>query len=179
MTRTTLRFDRLAAYWRFAERFVLGLSIIMMSLLVMGNVVSRQLFGASWGFTEEIGGLFLIIITFGGLSYAADQRRHISMSAIYDILPPRGQRILTSTIDAVTGLLMLGMAYIALRYVVQIFESGDASSVLRIPMFIVLIIIPLGFLLTAIRYFSSLFTQGLAIPDDVSQRPANIPRAEE
>jgi len=173
------RLNRLATYWRSAERFVLGLSIIMMSLLVMGNVVSRQLFGASWGFTEEIGGLLLIIITFGGLSYAAEQRRHISMSAIHDILPPRGQRILARTIDTVTGFLMLGMAYIALRYVVQIFESGDTSNVLRIPMFIVLIIIPLGFLLTAIRYLSPQFTQRLAAPDDASRQPADTPPAEE
>lgn len=179
MTRGPLRFERLATYWKSAERFVLGLSIITMSVLVMGNVVSRQLFNVSWPFTEEIGGLLLIVITFGGLSYAASQRQHISMSAIHDALPPRGQKVLGRTIDLVTALLMLGMAYIALRYVVQIYESGDTSSVLTIPMFIVLIVIPLSFFLTAIRYLSFLFTQESDTPDDVSRQAVDTPPTEE
>lgn len=172
MTQNHTRIDRLAAYWRSAERAVLGLSIITMSILVIGNVASRHFFNTSWAFTEELGGLLLIVITFGGLSYAAEQRRHISMSALYDLLSPSGQTILARIINLVTALLMLGMAYIALRYVVQISESGDASSVLRIPMFIPLAVIPLGFFLTAMRYLFSLFPKGSRTPDDLSPQPA-------
>lgn len=179
MTHSPARTGRLTTYWRTTERFVLGLSILTMSVLVMGNVVSRQLFGTTWAFTEELGGLLLIVITFGGLSYAAEQRRHISMSALHDLLPPRGQRVLTGLIDLITALLMLGMAYIALRYVVQISESGDASSVLRIPMFLPLAVIPLGFFLTAMRCLSSLFAKGPRTADDPSRQPAAAAPTEE
>lgn len=179
MTHTHTRIDRLAACWKSAEKTILGLSIITMSLLVIGNVASRHLFNASWAFTEEIGGLLLIVITFGGLSYAAEQRRHISMSAMYDLLSPRGQSILARIIDLVTALLMLGMAYIALRYVVQISESGDASSVLQIPMFIPLVIIPLGFFLTSMRYLWSLFAEDSRSPDDLSPHAGDSSTTEE
>lgn len=142
-----------------AERAVLALSILAMSVLVMGNVVSRNLFGASWAFTEELGSLLLIVITFGGLGYAVRRKRHISMTALYDLLPPLKRAVLRRVIAVVSSLVLLIMAYIALRYVLQIAESGDASNVLGIPMFIPLSIIPLGFLLAAVHYLASLFSQ--------------------
>lgn len=168
-----IRPDRLATHWRTAERAVLSLSMITMSVLIMGNVASRQLFNTSWAFAEELGGLLLIVVTFAGLSYAAQQRRHINMSAVYDLLSPRGQRALTRAIDLVTCLVMLAMAYIALRYVIQIAQSGDSTNVLRIPMVIPLSIVPLGFFLTAIRYASSLFTTGTRRRDDPSLQPVD------
>jgi len=177
VTRDGSRRDRLSAGWRSAERAALGLSMIVMSLLIVGNIASRQLFNTSWAFTEEIGGLLLIVITFGGLSYAAEQRRHINMSAVYDLLSPRGQQALTRAIDLVTALVMLAMAYIALRYVIQIAHSGDSTNVLRIPMFIPLIIVPLGFLLTAIRYASSLLASGTRRRDDPSLNPVDTSSA--
>lgn len=142
-----------------AERTVLALSILAMSVLVMGNVVSRNLFGASWAFTEELGSLLLIVITFGGLGYAVRHGRHISMTALYDLLPPRRRAVLRRVTAVVSSLILLIMAYVAQRYVLQIAESGDASNVLGIPMYVPLSIIPLGFLLAAVHYLASLFSR--------------------
>lgn len=140
------------------ERAALGLSMILMSVLVMGNVVSRNVFGASWAFTEELGGILLIVITFGGLGYAVRHRRHIAMSALHDMLPPRGRAALECVIASTSAVVLLLMAYIALRYVLQISASGDTSNVLGIPMSVPLSIIPLGFLLAALRYISWAFS---------------------
>ena len=134
------------------ERAVLGLSVIVMSVLVMGNVVSRNVFGVSWAFTEELGGILLIVITFGGLGYAVRHRRHIAMSALHDVLVPRRRAALERLIASTSAVVLLIMAYVALRYVLQISASGDTSNVLGIPMSVPLSIIPLGFFLAALRY---------------------------
>lgn len=149
------RAQRLTRFWIRAERFALGFCMIAISLLIVGNVFSRQFFGSTWAFTQEIGGLLLILITFGGLSYAAELRRHINMSAVHDILPPKVQFILTRVIRAVTAVLMFVMAYISFRYAIQIYHSGDVTSVLQIPMFIPLMVIPLSFFLTGVRYITA------------------------
>lgn len=142
--------------WETAEHAVLAAAILIMSLLVMGNVVSRNVFGRSWAFTEELGSLLLVVITFGGLSYAVHHGRHISMSVLHDLLPSPRQRLLSRVIAVLSALVMLVMAYISLRYVVQIAQSGDASNVLGIPMAIPLSVIPLGFLLAGVRYLLTL-----------------------
>lgn len=140
------------------ERAVLALSIIGMSVLVMGNVISRNVFGVSWAFTEELGSLLLIVITFGGLGYAVRHRRHISMSALHDMLPPRRRAVLGRVIAAVSALILFSMVYIGSRYVLQIAESGDTSNVLGIPLYVPLSVIPLGFFLAAVRYLIVLFS---------------------
>src|SRR5699024_2301254 len=99
------------------ERAVLGLSVIVMSVLGMGNVVSRNVFGVSWAFTEELGGILLIVITFGGLGYAVRHRRHIAMSALHDVLVPRRRAALERLIASTSAVVLLIMAYVALRYV--------------------------------------------------------------
>lgn len=139
------------------ERTLLALSIIVMSVLVVGNVIARNLFGVSWAFTEEIGSLMLIVITFGGLGHAVHHRRHIAMTALHDLLADRGRVILGWVIAAISAATMLVMAYLGARYVVQIHASGDSSNVLSIPMFLPLSVIPLGFLLAAIRFIADLW----------------------
>lgn len=179
MNTAPTRLQRLTGYWRQAERFVLGFSMIAISVLVVGNVFSRQFFGNTWAFTQELGGLLLIIITFGGLSYAAELRRHINMSAVHDMLPDRAQAILTGVIEIVTAVLMFVMSYISLRYVVQIYGSGDVTSVLQIPMFIPLAIIPLVFLLTGVRYLTSFFGNEPYRPDDSTSTSSDNSLAQE
>lgn len=165
------------------ERTVLALSIIVMSVLVMGNVVSRNIFNVSWAFTEELGSLLLIVITFGGLGYAVRHRRHISMSALHDLLSPGRRAVLTKVIAVISALILLIMAYIALRYVLQIAESGDTSSVLGVPMYLPLSIIPLGFLLAAVRYLAYLRSprgqRESAEPEPGPQRGGAAPAGEE
>ncbi len=139
------------------ERTLLGLSIIVMSVLVVGNVISRNLFGVSWAFTEEIGSLLLIVVTFGGLGYAARHRRHIAMSALYDLLADGGREKLGWVVSAVSAATMLVMAYLGARYAIQIYASGDTSNVLGIPMFLPLSVIPVGFLLAAVRFVTDLW----------------------
>src|SRR5699024_5303981 len=118
---------------------------------------SRNLFGVSWAFTEEIGSLLLIVVTFGGLGYAARHRRHIAMSALYDLLADGGREKLGWVVSAVSAATMLVMAYLGARYAIQIYASGDTSNVLGIPMFLPLSVIPVGFLLAAVRFVTDLW----------------------
>lgn len=150
--------SRLDRWWSRAEQYMLGACMIVMSLLVMGNVVSRNVFNSSWAFTEELGSLLVLVLTFGGLSYASRHRRHISMSVLPDLLPPRQQAVMQALIALVSAAVLSLMAYIGLRYVMQIAASGDTSNVLGIPLYIPLSIIPIGFLAAALQFAILPFT---------------------
>src|SRR5699024_12875097 len=90
----------------------------------------------------------------------AELRRHINLSAVHDLLPVRTRRRLTRVINAVTAALMLGVTYIGVRYVRHIYSSGDVTSVLEIPMYLPLLVLPVGFFLPALRYLSALRAGG-------------------
>jgi tripartite ATP-independent transporter DctM subunit len=60
-------------------------------LVVLGGVVSRYVFNASFSWTEE-GGLWLFtFLIFAVLPIATRRSRHIALNIAVDLLPPRGQ----------------------------------------------------------------------------------------
>ena len=65
--------------WGYLERGILSLTTILMSVMLIGNALSRYIFSKSWGFTEEIGQLAIVVLTFMGLGYAARKSMHIEM----------------------------------------------------------------------------------------------------
>ena len=77
----------------FLEKIVLQVSIISSSVMLITNVIARKVFNHSLTFNEEIGGFFILASTFIGIGYGARMGRHIRMSAVFDLLPSRLQKI--------------------------------------------------------------------------------------
>lgn len=140
------------------EVFVLVASVMTMAIILIGNVFSRQIFNNSWKFAEEVGQFLVVIITFIGTSYAARKGKHIRMSAIYDILPMKGKKILTLIVSAVTSASMFYVTYLSFRYAMSMRELGRVSPALQMPMYLLILFVTLGFFLTAIQYLIILLT---------------------
>lgn len=139
------------------ERWVLSLSIWGIFFVVVGNVFSRWLFRYSWKATEEVGQFLVVALTFIGISYGVRWNRHIQMSALYDALPRVAQRILTVIISAVTAVTYFYLAYLGIKYVQQVEALGRVSPALQVPMYLVMIPIPVGFALGGIQYVRAMF----------------------
>ncbi len=134
------------------EEVILGYSVIIMALILIGNVISRSVFNRSWTFAEEIGQALIIIMTFTGIGYGAKKARHISMSAIFDILPDKGKKIFMYVITSVTSATMFYLAYLAFVYVHKVQMLGRVTPALRIPIYLIYAIVPIGFVLGGIQY---------------------------
>ncbi|MFD2759704.1 TRAP transporter small permease [Lentibacillus juripiscarius] len=139
--------------WSEIEKGILSITTLLMTFMLVGNAVSRYFFSKSWGFSEEAGRLAIVVMTFVGISYAARKGMHIEMSGFYDMMPERYQRVLTIIINIVTTIVMLISTYLSFQYVVHLYQIGEVSSILRIPLYLVMSFIPLGFFLAAVRYF--------------------------
>jgi C4-dicarboxylate transporter, DctQ subunit len=134
------------------EEFVLGYSVIIMAVILIGNVISRKVFNYSWAFSEEVGSTLTMVVTFFGISYAAKKAKHITMSALYDLVSTKYKKIMTTIICGGTCLAMIFVGYYSLKYTLKIHELGRVTPSLRIPMEYIIAVLPLGFLLGAIEY---------------------------
>lgn len=134
------------------EVFVLVACVLTMAIILIGNVFSRQIFNNSWKFAEEVGQFLVVIITFIGTSYAARKGKHIRMSAVYDILPMKGKKVLTLIVSAVTSISMSYVTYLSFRYAMSMKQLGRVSPALQMPMYLLILFVTLGFFLTAIQY---------------------------
>jgi TRAP-type C4-dicarboxylate transport system permease small subunit len=134
------------------ERLLLGGSIIMMSVILIINVLLRLFFSKSLSFSEEIGQILLICVTFIGLSYVTQIGKHVRMSAIFDLFPAKGKKLLSTFIAAVNFFTMLILGYYAVLYTLQVYRTQRVSPALSIPMYLVIAIISLGFFSSAVQY---------------------------
>ena len=146
------------------EWIVLSYGVLIMAVNSIANVIGRFVFNRSIYFSMELNAFLMVIITFMGLSYAARKGRHIRMSAIYDQLPDLGRKILMIVIAIVTAAIMFVLAYYSTSYVHRIYELGKVTPSMRVPLWITLVWVPIGFVMAGIQYTLTVF-QNLRAPE--------------
>lgn len=149
LLRALLLFDRTLGV---IERFIVAGSILFMAFLMSAHVVGNILFGQGIAGTYEITEMLIVVITFVGVGYAARHARHISMSAIYDQLGGRARKALLIVICLGTAVLMFYFSYKSIEYVMAIQDRGRTSASLQIPLWIIYLALPIGFVLAGIQY---------------------------
>ena len=135
------------------EGVMLAVGVILMSINTIAAVISRYVFNNAITYTDELNVIFIVIVTFAGLSYAARNGRHIRMSAIYDALPLKYRKILMVVMTAVTSVLMFFLSYYSYYYIVEVYQSGRILPALGLPVFYIYLWVPVGFVMTGLLYF--------------------------
>lgn len=146
--------------WVEVEKGILSITTILMSLLLVSNALSRYFFNKSWPFSEEIGKMGIIVLTFMGLGYAARQHMHIEMSGLYDLLTPKLKYAFDLVINFGSFIVLAFCSYLGLQYVLHLYDLGQVSTILRLPLYLSMSVIPLGFLLAALQFLRE-FIAGL------------------
>ncbi len=148
-------FHKLGQGVELFESVILSISVLAMASLVIANVFARTFF-SSIHFVEELTELFTILITFTGVSYAVRKARHIRMGAFFDAAPFKIQKIMIFVICVISGVVMFLMATYAYGYMSQARMTGQVTPSLRLPYWIFLIIVPIGFFSAGIQYIRTI-----------------------
>lgn len=134
------------------EGFILAMGVAAMAINTIAAVISRFIFNDALTFTDELNMIFIVVVTFAGLSYAARQGRHIRMSALYDALPRTYRKVLMLCITLSTSLFMFALAYYAYEYILDVYKSGRILPALKIEVFYIYLWVPVGFIITGLQY---------------------------
>ena len=134
------------------ERVIMAVGVILMAVNTIANVISRFIFNHSIIFAEELNSIFILLVTFAGIGYAARHGRHIRMSAISDALPERARKLLMIVITAVTAALMLLLAWYAVQYILSMYTKGRVYPALGIPVYVSYLWVPIGLFVTGVQY---------------------------
>lgn len=134
------------------ESFVLAIGVMMMALNTVIAVISRFVFNDAMIVTDELNQMFIVLVTFAGISYAARQGRHIRMSAIYDALPSSYRKVLMIIMSFSTAIIMFGLCFFSIQYNLGIYENGRMLTTLGIPAYFMYLWVPVGFFVTGLQY---------------------------
>ena len=134
------------------ERAVLGAGILGIATISVSNVFARNFFGGSLPFAEELNQALMVWITFAGVGLGARRARHIRMAAFYDQLRGDARKVCWMAITAGTAALLFALAWLATGYVVTTHEIGGVTPALRLPLWLVYAVAPVGLAIGACEY---------------------------
>jgi C4-dicarboxylate transporter, DctQ subunit len=149
------------------EEFILSFAIILISIMIVGNVIAREIFhSGAFFFAYEVSKFAIIIATFMGIGYAARKGRHISMSAFYDFAPFKVRKVMMIIINFVTAIVMFMMAYYSYSYVMFEYNTGAITTSLQLPRYLMAVFIPIGFFLAGIQFIRNTYVNFTAKAKD-------------
>ncbi|RKD22944.1 hypothetical protein BEP19_11985 [Ammoniphilus oxalaticus] len=141
----------LRAIDRYFEESICIVLFSAMVILTFSQVLSRSVFHLSLGWTEEVSRFMFVWLVYISAAMAAKHRRHIRVELIDQFL----SRHLARWAGLFADLLWIGYAlvvsYQGYLAAVKIWGLGQLSPATQQPMGFVYAIVPLGFLLIALR----------------------------
>lgn len=127
--------------------------LLALICIVMGlEVVARYVFNSSFRWAAELSRFLFIWFIFVGSSYAIVKNTHIRIEAIFSFLPKKLQPHIEFFGNILWFVFSLLIAYLGFDYSINMLSEGtNLSSAMRIPMGIIYIAIPVGYVLMAMR----------------------------
>lgn len=155
------------------EFFLLSFSVMVVTGILIVNSVSRTMFHYGFQSAEEVAQIFILLMTFVGLSNAARKGSHVVMTAILDLVSMKKKKILSTFVSGVTFLFLIFLLYLTWNYVGTVYANGRITSSLSIPLWTIYIILPTGCLMASFQYLLT-FIMNLRDKDIVYVGPEKV-----
>lgn len=124
-----------------------AIAIIVMGIIVITEIVTRNLFGFSFEVSEELGGYIIVGISFLSLPVCQVYRSYHHVQFVQARLSPRMQALSHLLFDILSLLFCLVLLWQLTRFVMSSYHSGDeAPTRLATPLWIPQATMPLGIL---------------------------------
>ncbi|MCF8159069.1 MAG: TRAP transporter small permease [Polaromonas sp.] len=157
------------------EEWIIGLMLAAMTGLTFLQVVMRYGFNSGLSWALELTTVFFAFMIFVGISYGVRVGSHIGVDALVKMMPHNTRRNV-SILAVLLSLLYVGLVLTgASTYVLKMKEVGIEFEDMPIERWQVLIIMPIGFLLTGWRFLQILVglitgkTDSLRLADEAAE----------
>lgn len=157
------------------EEWIIGLMLAAMTALTFLQVVMRYVFNSGFSWALELTTVFFAFMIFVGISYGVRVGSHIGVDALVKMMGHNTRRNV-SILAVLLSLLYVGLVLTgASIYVLKMKDVGIEFEDMPIERWQVLIIMPIGFLLTGWRFLQILVglitgkTDSLRLADEAAE----------
>lgn len=138
------------------EEWIIASMLLGMTALAFIQVVLRYVFDSGFSWALEMNTVFFAFMIFIGISYGVRVGSHIGVDALVRLLPHPHRR-LVSLLTVALCLVYVGFVlYGATIYVSKMMEIGIELDDLPIERWQVLIVMPIGYAMVALRFLQIL-----------------------
>jgi C4-dicarboxylate transporter, DctQ subunit len=163
---------------RIFEKIEKGVAVFIISsivLIVFAATLSRYLFSEPIFGADRLATYLMVWLGFIGFQIATSKLRHIEVEFMKARVKPKIRYLMNIVTSLLATLFLSVLFWLSFTYMNMSREMGDKDIVLNIPIWWIILILPLSFLTSAIRYFFSAFlwldiAKGRRKEEDIAQK---------
>ena len=137
-------FGKLVYGYDKLEEYVLCASLVLTTLIIFVQVIMRSVFNSSLTWSEELTRYIFIWQIWMGVSIAQKDKAHIKVEILKSFV--KNQKVI-AVVDVIATILLIAfnifLVTSGVELVQQMISRGNVSSAMRMPMWIVYIVLPL------------------------------------
>lgn len=142
------------------EKFERWIAIFLISsivLIVFSSTISRYIFNNPLFGSDRLATYLMIWLGFIGFQIATSKSRHIEVEFVKAKVSAKLKCKLNIVLCFLASAFLLVFSNIGFKYVNQSIELGDMEMILGFPMWIIIVILPISFIISSIRFFFTAF----------------------
>lgn len=124
---------------------------IIMTILLFVQIVTRYCFGHAVTWAEEVATILFVWMVYLGVAAAVLSRKHLKIDAFVEMLPFKAKKTLLIISNVIFLAFSLYIIFPMMSLVNNYAAKSATSPILKIPKALSYVVMPLCFLLTAIR----------------------------
>lgn len=140
-----------------AEKIISVLIITAIVIIVFSGTIARYIFDNPIFGADRLATYLMVWLGFMGFQIAASKLRHIEIEAVKSKMRP-SIRYLMNIVSSITGSVLLFIFFkLSLEFMFESKNLDDTDIILGIPIWWIILIMPLSFGLTALRFLFAAF----------------------
>ncbi len=128
----------------FMAGFAAGMMLLAMVLMVAREAIGRYFFNAPTDWVVELAGYFLVGIVFLSGGYILRENAHIRVDIFYDRFLRRNRLLVDLVSYAMAAPFLALLIWQGADLAAQAFQSGEKSMIMRWPLWLPEVLVPLG-----------------------------------
>ncbi len=139
------------------EKFLAVIIISAIVLIVFTGTLARYIFEAPLYWADSIATLLMVWLGFIGFQIATSKLRHIEIEFLKAKVKEATKYKMNIATSIIASIFLFLFFLLSWQYVLASKEMGDTVKAFEFPMWLVLIILPISFFLSAIRFAFAAF----------------------
>ena len=128
------------------------IAFLAIALLLITDVLAREIGGSSiWG-AQRVSVYLMIVTGFLGLGLAADRGRHLRPRFADRLIPKKFVAGASRAGSAIMFAVFVYFAWLGVKFVMAAHQFGDLAQTIKIPLWLIELIVPYAFFSMSVRY---------------------------
>lgn len=149
----------------FIEDAGLVLLLFATMLIACAQILLRNAFSSGLSWADPALKMLVLYLTIFGSLVAARENKHLSIDVLSKFLPKHINRKVQRVTLVFSAIICILMAYYSIELVKLSHEFGDVAFN-DIPMWLLQLIMPVGFLLMALHFVLNIFSEDISVDSD-------------